>query len=259
MVGAIILKKIECEEFFAEESIIDTNYFGVSVAKTILKKPCTTKDKQDRLLDFINNFSFNVIINKTNNSANNLWIGERTNAFLLDVNVQFKKKAHFSDKIGLEQIYVFDCLHYDNQIVTIAENEFLISRFQNDPYLPKEKAKNIYKDIVINAFEKKNRYFVISKNNSVTTGFILFSLDNINSTSRIDLIGVSKSFQGIGLGKLLIKAFENYSYYNDVKDIYIGTQIDNFHAVKAYLSYGFKIFECNTIFHYWPLKNRNIE
>lgn len=247
-----MLKNINCEEFEASESRIDTRYFGISSAKVILKKPLTPIEKQNELFEFLKYFDFIVITNMGNDPFNNHLLGKRTNAFQTDINIRFRKKVTENRITDDPSITIADQFPKNDQIVRIAESAFTYSRFLNDPNLPREKALLIYGDIVSNAFGKPDKYFLVSYETGIVTGFILFSNDKISLTSTIELIAVNNDFTRQGIGRALINAMEQHISELGQTSIIVGTQLNNISAVNFYFSLGFKYQECNSIYHYWP-------
>jgi ribosomal protein S18 acetylase RimI-like enzyme len=248
------LKKLSNEEFDAYESKIDTQFFGVTSAKVVLKNPCSSEQKQDKLIHFMHEFEFIMIVNKNNNSINNQWIGRKTRSVLVDINTQLQKQVKDVHQEKNQTITITDSYPKNEQIIQIAKTAFLASRFLKDPFLSAEKAPHIYADIVNNAFEKKGRFFAIQSTNEKILGFILFSINHPASSLTIELFAVDEQFVGQGLGKQLLDAVESYAFHQGIETIIVGTQLENFDAIKSYIKKGFKIFECNSVYHYWPLK-----
>ena len=256
LINKSALKNISCEEFDARESTIDTQYFGVASAKVILKKSCSVDRVKSQLLGFFQDFEFITITNKENNPSNNQWLGEKTKAFLTDVNMQFSKKvSKFTEKHDDGFTVITDNLPHNKRIIQIAETSFRYSRFLNDPYLSSEKARYIYGDITKNAFRKMGSFFVVIENAKETIGFLLFSIDRTTSSSTIDLLATDQNYQGRGIGRALIRSMEHYVAQKDVETIKVGTQLNNIDAMGFYTSNGFRYFECNSIYHYWPLRD----
>ena len=249
------IKRLSCDEFDAFESTIDTEYFGVVSAKVILKKACLSIQRQDELLDFLTNFEFITITNIANDPSNNHWLGKRTKAFLADVNIQFGKKATFTEEKTDDLIMMSDNFAGSDQIVNIAETSFKYSRFLNDPYLPLDKARQIYGDIAKNSFKKTGRFFATITRAETIAGFLLFSINASNSTSTIELVAIDQNHKGRGIGRSLIRSLESYVHGKGVAEIRVGTQLNNIDAFKFYTTCGFKVRECNSIYHYWPSRS----
>jgi dTDP-4-amino-4,6-dideoxy-D-galactose acyltransferase len=249
------INKISCEEFEAGESTKDTRYFGLASAKVVLKKTCLSHKRRDELLKFLLAFEFVTIINKENNESNNHWLGETTNAFITDINVQLVKNVSIDKSKDDKLPIITDMLPENKQIVQLAKTSFGFSRFLNDPYLPVIKAKNIYADIAGNAFGKPGRFFVVINRMDTLAGFLLFSNHTSNLLSRIELLAINPLYKGHGIGHLLISAMEQHVAQDKIKTIKVGTQLNNIDAINFYLSYGFRLIESNSIYHYWPQKS----
>ncbi len=256
MINNRILKKLSSNEFEASESPIDTEYFGIPSARVILKKACLDSRTQNDLLGFLQEFEFITIINKANDPSNNRWLGEKTSAFLTDINMQLSKKVATIEKHDDHYLVVSDKLPEDSRIIQIAETSFKFSRFLNDPYLPLERARRIYGDITKKAFGKAGRFFVVFKITEVVAGFLLFSINGQASSSTIELIAIDPNQKGRGIGRSLIKSMEHYMNRMEIETIKVGTQLDNTSALKFYTLNGFNYFEQNSVYHYWPSKGQ---
>jgi ribosomal protein S18 acetylase RimI-like enzyme len=253
----ISIKTLASEEFDAFESSIDTNYFGILSAKAILTKPCADQQKQEELLAFLHQFEFVIITNKNSDPLNNCWIGEKTNAFLVDTNIRLRKQLTALQTIPGDspthiKTTIADQQPRNDQVVHIAETYFKLSQFLNDPYLPHDKGSRIYGDIVQNAFGQPGRYFVLTTIDDVVAGFLLFAIQPAASSATIQLIAVNQDFKRQGIGQTLIRSMENYVFHQEIRTVYVGTQFNNFDALKFYMAGGYSYFECSTIFHYWP-------
>jgi len=251
-----IVKKLSRDEFDASESPIDTEYFGIPSARVVLKKACLDGRIQNDLLGFLQDFEFITIINKANDPSNNQWLGEKTSAFLTDINMQLSKKVSGTEKHDDHFLMVSDKFPEDSRIIQIAESSFKFSRFLNDPYLPPEKARLIYGDITKKAFGKAGRFFVVFRIAEVIAGFLLFSINVPASSSTIELIAIDLKQNGQGIGRSLIRSMEHYVSGEGIETIKVGTQLDNTSALKFYTLNGFNYFEQNSIYHYWPLKGQ---
>lgn len=228
----------------------DTDYFGVNSARVNLSGIVDALE-QDKIIEFCGRYEFTTISNLNNTKENNHWIGKRTNAFLTDINIQFRKEL--KDTLGGvdEHTEVFNHLKKQEKIIDIARASFIFSRFFNDPKLPKIKASNIYAYWTEGAFEKENKYFVICRRDGQIAGYILFSMNTENQTSTIELIAVDEKFRGQRVGKSLLQALESYSAERSIKTIKVGTQVDNIAAAQFYHSAGYKYVSCGSVYHLW--------
>lgn len=232
----------------------DTSYFGLKSAKVVLDGPVEDKN-WEKLLTQIEDFEFISITNLNNEKENNIWLGQNTDSFLSDINVQFEKKLGGDVKFVNEECYISNFFEVNKTILEISGRTFKYSRFFNDPYLSKNKAKSIYQMWTKNAFEREDKYFVVSKKDKIN-GFLLFSIDNYTAT--IELIAVDDKYQGQGIGKKLILALEGYLKDKDVKKIKVGTQLNNIYGINFYNSIGFNYNSCSSVYHFHKIKGDNL-
>lgn len=225
----------------------DTEYFGVSSARVNLSGIVEDGEQKD-IIDFCKNYDFVTISNQNNIKENNYWIGNRTNAFLADINIQFLKDIT-DKKIYDEKTYVANNLSRNEQIINIANKSFKYSRFFNDQNLPTKQASNIYTHWTECAFNQENKYFVISEIEGNIAGYILFSFNK--DISVIELIAVDERYQGQRVGKTMIDTLEYYVIDKGNNKIKVGTQVDNVAAVQFYSAMGFKYVSCGSIYHLW--------
>lgn len=227
----------------------DTDYFGVSSARVNLNGIVDEK-AQKEIMKFCKEYDFVTIANSDNIKENNYWIGNRTNAFLTDMNIQFLKVL--GDKLDYqheENTYVVNSVLSNEQIVDIKKITFRHSRFFNDPKLPKEQVKNIYLYWIECALGQENKYFVILERDGNIAGYILFSMSGDNSI--IELIAVDEKYRGQRVGKTLIHTMESFVIDRRIKKIKVGTQVNNIYAIQFYSGLGFKYTSCGSIYHLW--------
>lgn len=226
----------------------DTEYFGVDSARVNLSGIIDEKF-QEEIIAFCKAYDFVTIFNLDNIKENNHWIGNKTNAFLADMNIQFLKilcdKSNYQD----EKTYVVNRLSKNEQIIDIASKSFNYSRFFNDPKLPQKQAQNIYLHWTECAFSQENKYFVISDRGRNVAGYILFSF--IEDSAVIELIAVDEKYRGQRVGKSLIHTMESFVINRGIKKIKVGTQVNNVSAAQFYNSMGFKYVSCGSMYHLW--------
>ncbi|MDF1616960.1 GNAT family N-acetyltransferase [Petrocella sp. FN5] len=226
----------------------DTDYFGVSSARVNLSG-IVDDVGQEEIIDFCTGYDFVTISNLDNIKENNNWIGNRTNAFLADMNIQFLKVLAEKPDDHDEKTYVVNNLSRNEKIVDIARKSYKYSRFFNDPKLPQEQAKNIYLHWTECAFCQENKYFVISEREGNVAGYILFTINE--NSSIIELIAVDENYQGQRVGKSLIHSMESFAIDQGIKDIKVGTQVNNISAAQFYNAMDFKYVSCGSMYHLW--------
>lgn len=226
----------------------DTDYFGVSCAKVILYKPLTLIEWDELKGKFID-YQFISIENRNSEPTNARLICSDTRAFLVDVNIQFKKEIE-KDYEMPETIKIYQDMKQDKQIVEMAD--FKISKFTEDPELIKRGGSNVYKQWLINSFGKADKYFAISTNSSgEIDGFLLHSYSDNSCT--VELIAVSNGKKSNGVGTKLFRAIEYAACERGYDEIRVGTQIRNVGAINFYHKVGCKQVGCHQIYHLWRL------
>lgn len=226
----------------------DTKYFGVRSARVRLLDKVNDLG-QDEIMNFCINYDFITIVNVNNISENNYWIGTKTNAFLVDINIQFEKEISEKPIPTDKNIIIINKLSRNEEILKIAKNSFKYSRFFNDLNIPDKKAENVYVHWTQSAFDKDNKYFVISEIEGDIAGYILFNITG--DISNVELIAVEEKYRGKKIGKSLFINMESFLLNHGIKKIIVGTQINNIEATKFYTSIGFKFSKCNSLYHIW--------
>lgn len=226
----------------------DTKFFGVSSAKAILHRPLNLFE-WDNLKDKFNKYQFISIENRNSEPINSQLIGKETTAFLVDVNIQFRKKLECTYEIPMN-IEIYKELKPNSQIIDITD--FSFSKFIEDPELAKRGGNQVYRQWVINSFEKIDKYFALSINNNEINGYILYSYKD--DICYIELIAVSKKEMRKGIGTSLFRAVESEAFKHGYNEIRVGTQIRNIRAINFYHKVGCKQIGCHQIYHLWNLK-----
>jgi dTDP-4-amino-4,6-dideoxy-D-galactose acyltransferase len=232
----------------------DTEFFGVSCAKAILNNP-VSRNEWETLREKFGNYQFISIENKNSEPTNAQLIGTETTAFLADVNIQFKKKldgdcAIATDYIVPEGIEIYQSLLYDENIVNIID--FPFSRFTEDHELTMRGGTNVYRQWVINSFEKPEKFYAIAREtDGEINGFLLHSYSS--NACIVELIAVSGKNSKGGIGTSLMKTVEREASQRGCDEIRVGTQVRNNIAINFYQKCGYKQVGCHQVYHLWRL------
>lgn len=226
----------------------DTEFFGVSCAKTILQSPLSLvqwEELQGKFADY----QFISITNINSEPINAQIIGKNTAAFVADTNIQFVKKIAGPYEMP-ENITIHQSLERNDQIIDIADFKF--SKFTEDSELAKRKGEQVYHQWLTNAFEKPEKFFALARDvNNDINGFVLYSFSD--DSSVIELIAVSPKVTKGGIGTSLFKAVEYASIKEGINKIKVGTQLRNLSAINFYHKVGCKQVGCHQVFHLWNL------
>jgi dTDP-4-amino-4,6-dideoxy-D-galactose acyltransferase len=240
-------KNIESAISFSELQW-DTEFFGVSCAKAILHKPVTRLEWKGLLEEF-RNYQFISIQNLNSEPANALLIGKDTTAFLADVNIQFIKKID-APPIMPESIRIYQAMERNEQIFNMAD--FPFSKFTEDPELAKRGGAEVYRQWLINSFEKQDKFYAVAEGeNGKIEGYLLHSYSDRACT--IELIAVLSNKAKGGIGTNLVEAIEHSAYQRGCCEIRVGTQVRNVGAINFYHKVGYKQVGCHQVYHLWNL------
>lgn len=224
----------------------DTDFFGVSSAKAVLHRSLTLEEWNELKSKF-DGFQFISITNKSSDPANAQFIGKNLSSFLIDVNIQFEKGIIEPLELP-KNISIHEALKVDNRIIEITDFQF--SKFIDDPKLARRGGHRVYHQWLYNSFEKKGKYFALSKDNkNGINGYILFSY--VNNSCLIELIAVSKEIIKSGIGTSLFKSVEHFAYHQGYNKITVGTQARNTGAINFYHKVGCKQVDSHQIYHLW--------
>ena len=194
---------------------------------------------------------YDFVYSKTDLSTKNCIIASEHRFYLADVSVDFACKRN-TDETMLKDLSDVVCATQENipSILKIAKENFQHDRFHSDPNIDNKLASKIKEKWVSNFFEGKRGHncFVCLADDGNPKGFLL--TDIRNKKVFIDLIAVSKPFQGQGIGKKLI--FSMFQYYRDSSlHFCVGTQLKNKNSITLYNKCGFELMGQKLVWHFF--------
>ncbi len=174
---------------------------------------------------------------------------------IIDTNVSFtKQKKNESEKLlnGMEVRYSKPMdLHV---VTTIAQNNFIYSRFHLDPQIENEIANTIKGKWVENFYlGKRGDKMVVGVVNGKLVGFLLLLIQNEDLI--IDLISVDKQSQGLGIASAMIRFAEMNIPHNKY---IVGTQLGNIPSIRLYQKLSFTFSGSEYVFHYHSCQKRKL-
>ena len=200
--------------------------------------------------NFLRYKSKNILISiKSNKKFKNLFL-KKNQIKLIEKNITFlktprKKKVEINYFKNIRLANIFD----KKEILDIAGNSFIKSRFYKDKNIKKRLAKKIKRNWVLNFFKKKRgEHLIVSEVNKKVVGFLLI-LKN-QKDYIIDLIAVKKIYQNLGLGTKMIEFLENKILKQNKVKIYVSTQSNNKDSIKLYIKNKFKVKYINYVYHF---------
>ena len=189
------------------------------------------------------------VFSKISTSSVNKWqCLEKANFKLIDTNVKFKLPGNISSEWH-QQKHIQICFaekNHQRSAGRIARDNFLYSRFHFDPLISNDIANQIKQNWVNNYFYgKRGDKMVLALLNNEPVGFLQLIIKD--KELYIDLIGVDKKAQGIGVATSMIQ----FARKNIKRScIIVGTQIGNLPSIKLYQKLGFLLIGSDYVFHY---------
>lgn len=247
------------DNFYENNKIIyldlawDSAFFGLSCLKVILHEPLSLSEWAE-VENRIKPYDFITIENKHSEPENARLIGQKTSAFLADTNIQFQKQVKFVEA-SPPSIRIYNPMERDDRLLDIGD--FKYSRFFADKELAARGGKEVYKQWLLNAFNKEDKYFAVSEQGNLAKGYVLFSFTG--NVCMIELIAVSEQFSGQGIGSALFNAVEFEACRKGAEIIQVGTQIRNLRAINFYHKMGCKQVGCHQIYHLHQVKRKSME
>ena len=157
--------------------------------------------------------------------------------------IDFKKKK-FQNKLSLNVSKKKD----KNKLINICIKNLKSSRFDLDKKIPRAIIKKIRFSWISSYFLKRRyklAYSVVYQKKIVGLLCIIKKKKNL----IIDLIAISKNYNGKGFGSYIIDDLQ--SKFPKYKKIIVGTYKQNRQAVMFYKKCGFKIIKIYNVFHYY--------
>ncbi len=226
----------------------DTDYFGIKCGKVVIENSLENIEtvKQEML-----KYDFVSIQNPGNRADVNCLIGKYTDAYLVDINIQLKKAINkqFLVNKGTEIKPSLDMASDDKEMLSVEESDFVFSKFVCDDKLREKNGYLVYKEWLINACSKKEKYFALHYFDDKLVGYVLFGINN--DVATIELVKVEREYMGQHIATNMINEIEDYLYQRNIKYLIVGTQVNNIPAINLYHSLGFKELSRTSVFHWW--------
>lgn len=234
-----------------KNTLWDDIHFGIKTGRVIIEENLSVetirKLKEDAL-----QYDLVVIENKDNYICNDqLLAGIRSN-YLCDIFVNLKLECTRLEGKKDTQVKIYSNFAGNDEILNMSRKVYIYSRFINDPFLDKDKAREVYVEWCKGTFNRKDKIYLVYKEADKIEGYILFG--EVEDYLEIELIATSPDKQHKGIGKIMFGSLLAYCYENQIKQIHLGTQMYNKPAIHFYQKQGFTIETCKTIYHYWPKK-----
>ncbi|MEO0093834.1 MAG: GNAT family N-acetyltransferase [candidate division WOR-3 bacterium] len=143
------------------------------------------------------------------------------------------------------------------ELLVIARDAFRYDRFHTDPIIAElvgSGLNNLYADWIVNGW-RENRILLALGPNRTITGFLIYRIETISyfaqKIATIELIATHPDYRNRGIGKRLVTKALDLFVAKGARIASVGTQAQNFPAIRLYQSCGFKIITSFVSFRKW--------
>lgn len=149
----------------------------------------------------------------------------------------------------------YRCIPYleetpDAEMITLAIQAGEYSRFRRDPIFPRASYEKLFTTWITRSVKREiAREVLVIKNSGDTLGMI--TLGNCGDRGDIGLVAVAESARGVGVGRALVSAANNYFVQRNYTHSQVVTQRENVAACRLYEACGYHIEKSENVFHYW--------
>lgn len=248
-----------------EKSVVplpwDSQHFGIPIAR-ILPSDLQNSDLRNAL-SYAKSEGFHLVYWATSQKWELLsTLLMDFSGLLVDRKVTFQKKLMRSSipDSGPNPSSSFKVVEYTQcqateLLLALAVQSGLHSRFNVDPHIPKYKFESMFHvwmersvahdlaDVVFVAVHPANTHQYL--------GVITASVEH--GVGKVGLLSVLPSYQGKGIGSLLMRAVHQWMYAHECSEMIVVTQQDNAAACKLYAQLDYRIQSLENFYHFWVL------
>jgi dTDP-4-amino-4,6-dideoxy-D-galactose acyltransferase len=180
---------------------------------------------------------------------------ERTGFYLADTLVTLHRTDKTSPEAENDKLEAYSP-RYRRDLREIARRSLGTNRFSTDPHLDQRAARKMYSLWLENGIDGRADFARVSIAGDRPSGFVLCRklVEEMPGSQLVigtlDLIAVAPEHQGQGLGKRLVRAACQWLSANSAIH-FVRTRGDNFVALGAYTSVGFRFYSGKMGFHLW--------
>lgn len=174
---------------------------------------------------------------------------QRTGGSLVDTELSFQKRREApkawvpADGVTVEKHATF----WDDSFSRLADT-LVESRFFIDPMIGAAAARRLWSSSIRNSCTGRASYSLVGYLAGRPAGLI--NVFEQKGTSDIFLIAVLPEFQGSGVGRAMMAAYEQ-ALGGEVREQTVETQLVNFAAQRLYTRFGYAAVRAKHTFHFW--------
>jgi len=223
----------------------DSEWFKIPCAKVVLDTSLSEEDWASLVPGFTD-YTLIVIENRDAEPANAQWIGKHTNAFIADVNIEMQKHLKESSYALPPRMEIRNSVQYNEHILAASRHTY--TRLVLDPELARRGGDKVLEQILIDAFDKSDKYFALSYDeDQLCDGYFLFFYEQDYVQAR----QASALRSNAGTGTRLFTAIEYAAWSRGITRIHSGLSLYNKPSMNIHIKFGYKLTACHQIYHLW--------
>ena len=233
----------------------DSNFFGFNIA--FLSCMHLTENIMHRITRFVKRDNIRLVEYLCNcHNAESVRLAEKYGFRFVDVRLTYrfdlKRIKEVSNFNKTENLTIRESRPDDSlELVKIARNSYLDSRYYFDSNFTLEQCQQFYEDWIVKSMkgEFDDIVFVALVDDKVAG---LISCKRMSSDiGKIGIVGVSADFQGKGIGKFLVSRSFEWFKNEGCSRVDVVTQGRNYAAQRLYQSTGFGTKTVQLWYHKW--------
>lgn len=230
----------------------DSEALGRKVFKLYLDRSI---NNEKELLSIFNQHRVDVIFCFSAFSNKNIAILEKLNFSLASLRNTYKFSSATADR-AVKLDNRFKILPNSKDKPKVARSDILslakvigsTSRYFHDKNIPKSRAHRLYVKWIENSLDDNyadESFCLLLKNKLIGLATVKIK----DGDGFIDLLGVNRAYQNMGLGSILARRAVNYLKNQKINDIFVITEGENLAANIFYQKRGFIINKIELVYH----------
>ena len=223
-------------DFKIQKLTWDSTFFGYKIGKVEIKNTLNIK----QLLEFIEKSSYDMV-----QLFSNQKLGSGFNYNPIDVKLTFSKKVATITTNNIKSV----TKDLDGALVKLAKEAGTYSRYKTDKnlYLKYEEMYEIWMNKSLKR-ELAAEVFAFQDENRING---MVTINKKLKKAKIGLIAVDNKAQSKGIGTQLLQSVENWALKQNLENICVATQEENYKACLFYEKNNYEISDKTYIYHIW--------
>ncbi len=233
----------------------DSNFFGFPVASIIPGE--LTIPVLRRTIEELRDKGFRLVYWASQMNMNDIAVEVRAlGGFLVDRKVTLSKELHRNDRSGEEEnalpehrVEEYTDSHLTPELEALAVEAGRYSRFREDPEIPEEKFRELYRLWVENSINHRiaEAVFVVRVESRIAG---MLTAGEKNRRGDIGLLSVDPNRRRKGIGTALVKRADVFFSLHGYSYSQVVTQERNIPALKLYKKCGYEVERVENFYHF---------